>query len=328
MSKTKIMMIAVCSTIALALVVLLVLIFVAYSSKVTALNGDEEEGIEGLETVVARAERLTNSQVYPCSESVKSINSNRTAIVEWIDDARAQMASGDRELAPTTSAAFKEFIAADAKRLCELPGVSDGFGFGSFKAYISEGKMPAETELTVLQRRWNDVATIVEILSACGTTDFIDVQLRDKVQPKEDESTVNNRVRRQKNRDKTAATQNEPVSYAYDFVFRANPSSLVKAINVLSSNQRFIVIDKFSFERVTDVIAEAMGVGEKKSENGIGIVRRNRRRAAEAAKETAAEKGDVVIDPSTAEPLKVMMSVTVYDFRTKETKVTDEGGVK
>ena len=52
------------------------------------------------------------------------------------------------------------------------------FAFGPFNNYITGGDMPTEAQLSELQRRWDDIATIIEALSTCGVSQLLDVQFK------------------------------------------------------------------------------------------------------------------------------------------------------
>lgn len=330
MNKNKTILVSLAGVIALAVAVMAYLDWSAYSAKVSALEGDDMEGVEGLESVVVKAEKLSRKDVYPSAESVKAIDEKTSRLVEWCKDAKRLAARGDKIFPKTTPAAFKEFIVADAKRLASLPGQVQGalvkaeFAFGPFKEYIAEGKMPAESDLPRLQRQWDDVAGIVEILSGCGIAEVLDVQFKAKAEPKVD-AQPQGRRRRQNARKpavKEEAKVKEPKSYTYVFSFASRGPGIAKAINSLATSERFTVVEDFSFAREKDAIAEALSGDDKKSEASSSRRGRRGRRlqaAADAAGEEAAEKkGGIVTDPVLDEPFKVEMTVSVYDFGTLE----------
>ena len=153
MNKNKTILLSIAGVIALASAVMAYLDWSAYSAKTAALEGDDMEGIEGLESVIVKAEKLSRKEIYPSAESVKAIEEKIARLEEWQKEAKRLASRGDKVFAKTTPAAFKEFIVTDAKRLSQLPGdvggalVKSEFTFGPFKEYIAEGKMPAESEL-------------------------------------------------------------------------------------------------------------------------------------------------------------------------------------
>jgi hypothetical protein len=307
----------------------------AYSAKVAALEGDDMEGIEGLESVIAKAEKLSRKEIYPSAESVKAIEEKTSRLADWCRDAKRLAARGDKVFAKTTPAAFKEFIVSDAKRLASLPGQVQGrivkseFAFGPFKEYIAEGKMPAESDLPRLQRQWDDVAGVVECLAECGVAEVLDVQLKAKAEPKVEATPAQ---RRRQNSRKAAVKEEpkkkEPVAWTYVFTFASRGPGIVKAVNRLATCERFTVVDDFTFGRDKDSVAEALSGDEKKNEAGASRRgRRGRRLAADAAAEaeTETKKGGIVTDPVLDEPFKVAMTVSVYDFGTLEDDASQAG---
>jgi hypothetical protein len=217
----------------------------------------------------------------------------------------------------------------NAKRLASMEGgvngvlVKSDFAFGPFKGYIAEGKMPADSQLAELQRRWDDVATITEILAAAGITELVDVQYKANEEAKEEESKPKKGARRGKERRGVAAKEVEvakPAAFSYVFTFTSRPAGIVKALNALRTGERFTVVEDFSFVRERDVIAEALGGDEKKdAASGGRRGRRGRRQAAEEVKNEEEPKNNgIITDPLLDSPCKVQMALTVYDFRSLE----------
>lgn len=242
----------------------------------------------------------------------------------------------------TTPAQFKTDLVADARRLADLPGKAGGklvkpdFAFGPFKDYIVEGKMPSETELGELQRKWDDVATVTELLSTNGIAELVDVQFA-AAKTVESADAKDKRGKGGK-RDKrmspqvAPATLVSPVACSYVFSFSAKPAAFIRTLNALESCERFITVDDFSFVRPSDVIAESLGGEEKKASETQASGRRGRRgrRGGDAVAAPVAEGGDgtekaegrnrIVTDPLLDAPMTVTMTVTVHDFRSLEEK--------
>ena len=306
----------------------------AYSAKTAALEGDDE-GNDGLETVQARAETLSRkSAVFPCRESVLAVQSNEAAVVAWKEDAMHLASRGDRVFKAMTASELKSFFESDAKRLQALPGgvmvpgnpntvmIKPEFAFGPFKDYVVDGKMPLDDEKKIaeLRRKWDDLATVAEALSACGIVELTDVKL---VEAKGEEDEQAKKGARRKPQKAKAAPKNEPVANSYVFTFTTRPAGFVKVLNALETIERFVVVDDFTFVREKDAIALALG-GEtaKAEETQQARGRRGRRRAfAEVQQETVKKDdalGNVITDPLLDAPMKVDMTVTVYDFRSLE----------
>ena len=328
--------------IGLVVLVLAFLVWQAFSAKTAALEGDYEERVEGLEAVKSSAQALSRKPVYPCKESLSAIEENLALVEDWRKDALALAARGDKMFGPTTPAAFKTFLVGDAKRIAELPGgvagklVKPDFTFGPFKDYIAEGKMPAETELAELQRKWDDVATVAGILSKCGTYELTDVQfaavnreegsgIRDPRKGNRNQGR-GNRVQNAKKPDPSSPITN-PSSFSYVFTFLALPPALIRTVNELTANERFIIVDSLAFERASDALAEALGGDEKKEEAAAASGRRGRRGRrgnVEASSRPPEEEGKsatrngIVTDPLQDAPFKVVMTVSIHDFRSRE----------
>ena len=334
MNKTKMILAGTGGAIGLAILVLAFFVWQAFSAKTVALEGDLEAGTDGLESVIAKAESLGRKPIYPCAESVTAIESNRALVAAWTDEAKKLASRGDCVFKPTTPPAFKAFIVADAKRLALLPGdmagrlIKPDFAFGPFREYIAEGKMPASADLAALQRKWADIATIAEILSASGVAELTDVQVVEKqvVMTAQDKGDRRNRRARQQAKD---AEVKGPSSVSYRVACQAKPAAFVKAVNALAVAERFVTVDDFSFSRAEDALAEALGGDEKRAAAKTqALGRRGRRRAgveadAKAAEPKEPQKGRVVTDPLGEAPMTVVFTLTIHDFRSLE-KAADE----
>ena len=335
MNKTKMILAGTGGAIGLVVLVLAFLVWQAFSAKTAALEGDYEEGVDGLETVESRAQSLSRKPVYPCKESLSAIEENLTLVEDWRKDGLALAARGDKVFDATTPAAFKTFLVSDAKRIAELPGgvagklVKPDFAFGPFKDYISEGKMPAEAELAELQRKWDDVATIAGILSKCGASELVDVQFAAKaseVTGAQDKRDARGKGDKRKGKSNNQTIKQSINSQSYVFTFLARPPAFVRTINELTANERFITVDAFTFDRESDVIAEALGGDEKKEDSaasGGRRGRRGRRGSGDAASRPLEEekselKNGIITDPFLDAPLKAVMTVSVHDFRSLE----------
>ena len=352
MNKTKMILAGTGGAIGLVVLVLAFLVWQAFSAKTAAIEGDDEEGTDGLETVESRAQSLSRKPVYPSAASLAAITENQKAVDEWCKEGLALAARGDKVFPKTTPAQFKTDLVADAKRLMNLPGAVQGkltkpdFAFGPFKDYIAKGKMPAESELAELQRRWDDVATVTEILATNGVVELVDVQFaavkRDESEGMRDEKKKGRGMRdegRGKKKNSTPANSSlipDPCSHSYVFTFAARPAAFIRTINALGSCERFVTVDTFSFARPADVIAEAFGGDEKKAEaQSSGRRGRRGRRGGEAVAAPVAEGGNgaekaegknrVVTDPLLDAPMTVALTLTVHDFRSLEEKPEEEG---
>ena len=337
MNKTKMILAGTGGAIGLVVLVLAFLVWQAFSAKTAAIEGDDEEGTDGLETVESKAQTLSRKPIYPCAASVTAIEANQKQVDDWCREGLALAARGDRTFPKTTPAQFKTDIVADAKRLRTLPGgvagklVKPDFAFGPFKDYIVEGKMPSEAELAELQRKWDDVATITEMLATNGVVEIVDVQFKAKAPEAAAEDKGGKRGKGDKKKKSSSAETSSliphPSSFSYVFTFSARPSAFVRALNDLEQCERFVVVDGFSFVRPGDVIAEALGGDEKKAEAQAAGGRRGRRgrRGADSAAPAAEgqdgkekTKNGIITDPVQDAPMTVTMTVSVHDFRSLE----------
>ena len=333
MNKTKMILMGTGGAIGIAVLVTAYFAWAAFSAKTAAIEGDDEEGTDGLETVVSKAQTLSKKPIYPCAASLTALESNRTVVADWQKEAMALAARGDRAFAKTTPAAFKTFIVADAKRLAALPGAVGGvlmkpdFAFGPFRDYIIEGKMPAEAQLAELQRKWDDVVTVVEVLAANGICELVDVGFAAaKGDEAEKAGAEKNKKAKKPVRKAAQAPQASQASHSYVFTFTTKPAGFVKALNALMVCERFVTVDSFTFSRSKDALSQALGGTEEKKAEARPSGRRGRRRAAAVVEEEKKpeDKGldMIVTDPLLDEPIRVVLTATVSDFRSLE-----EGGV-
>jgi len=331
MNKNKLTLVLVGGVLGVAILAAAYLVWSAYSDKVAALEGDDEN--EGLETFQAKASTLSHKPIYPCAISVTAVNSNADLLAEWKSEAVKLASRGDKVFSATTPAAFKTFIVADAKRLSSLPGGVNGaltkpdFAYGPFKAYIAEGSLPAEAQLPELQRKWDDVTLLVETLAASGIAELQNVEDKSQAQASaaaDEESAKKNKKAKKAKKPKKSAKVDEtavdPVAYTYALTFTTRPAAFVKALNAFATGERFVVVNDFSFVRTKDAIVEKLSGDEKKQESRSSR-RRGRRTAAaekEEEKKTDESKNVFVTDPLLDEPFTVVLTATVYDFRSLE----------
>ena len=344
MNKTKMILAGTGGAIGLVVLVLAFLVWQAFSAKSVALEGDDEEGVDGLETVESRAQSLSRKPVYPCKESLDAIEKNLTLVEGWKKDGLALAARGDKVFEATTSAKFKTFLVSDAKRISELPGgvagklVKPDFAFGPFKDYIIGGVMPEESKLAELQRKWDDVATVAGILSKCGASELVDVQFAEVKKTEENPANDAKNKRQKAKKSSDQALKQSSDSFSYVFTFLVRPPAFVRTVNELTACERFITVDAFTFNRASDVIAAALGGDEKKEDAAASGGRRGRRgrRGGEAVQEKPKEEGEesavlkngIITDPLLDAPFKAVMTVSVHDFRSLEGKAETDAEEK
>lgn len=333
MSKPKIILAAVGGAIVVVSVVLGILIWNVASGR--------SETVDELDSAIVAAEGLMKKPVYPGPASVKALESNRVDYASWSASARELASQGDHAFGKTTPSAFKAFLVEEARRLSELPGgvegklVKPGFAFG-FSAYITGDEMPKDSDLPNLQREWYDISTVIETLAVTGVVEIADVARQMKTPaPEEQEANTPRKGKKRKNvkaQEEESATA--PLVSTFTIVFRAKPQGLVNAINGIVSSKRFIVVDEMSFAREQDALANVLGGDAKKEEGSSRRSSRRSRRGAESESfgDNAAEKDGstsadgVITDPAKAPLLKVSMTFSVYDFRTRQNEEQNENG--
>lgn len=323
MSRTRILLIAVSSVSAVAVLVSCVFLFSVLSAKTAAREGDADSF--GLDYENDKADRLSRKKPYPCAESVKRLKEAKTTLGEWIEEAEAIASRGDRPLATTTPPLFKEFIVSDSRRLHALPAGADKktlvetFDFGPFKPFIAGSEMPPPERLRQIQRQWMDVAEILELLSESGVESALSIDVKMDA-PKKEAETAQGPKRpgmRKKAEQKKDLGPQGPEAWTYSLVLKATPASLTKALNAFATTPRFMVVKDLSFHHETDTLLVNLG-GEKKEESRPT----SRRRFGAVKKEEAPKEKEalftVLTDPAAGALFDVRLSVTVYDFRSLE----------
>ena len=323
MSKNQIVMAAIGGVTLVAAAALGYLAFDAYSSKGEAV--EERDG--AAETV----KRLLRAEVSPDKESELAYKKNADTLAGWTEAALATAAAGDRAVRDDLNpAAFKKKIVDEARALAELEGevegkiVKAGFPFG-FPDFVTGDKLPEAERLPQLQRQWGDIRGVVELLQECGVAEIVRIEPAGAAPAQGAQAQQEEKPRARKPRGKKDAEAEKPAytveKYAVDF--RARPAALVKAVNALATSPRFIVVDSMAFAREGDMIATALGEGEKTrggaQEQSAGERRHGRRKqkvveeAEKPAEETEDKKG-LVNDPAKESPFLVKMTLSTYDF--------------
>ena len=317
--------------IALVVLVMAVLTWLAFSARTAAFEGDDET--EGLESAVGRVAGLMAKKPFPSAENKRRLEENVQTVADWCSTLRQRAAVGDWCAdAECTPAQFKEQIAKDAKAIlapaggASTPIVKPDFAFGPFKDYLSD-KMPSKDQLARLQRQWFDIVSLIDVLSTNGVAELTGLQLVER-QAAADDAKPARGARAKKPARKPAAAASgprQPSVETYRLTFLARPQALAAVIAQLSFQERFTVVDGFGFVREHDAIAEAFGGGDKKDAGAAAGGRRGRRRGARVEAPQADDQGKeggkrnaVVFNPETDSSLKVELTVSVYDFRSLE----------
>ena len=338
MSKTKIKLMIVGGTAIFLVGAMGFFVWNQIGDRTDALEGDEEGMSLGLNGEMEKAQRLSSKKVYPCKESVATIEESLARVHDWCEEALTFASRGDRPAGHHTAAQFKEMLGHEAARLHALPAGADvktlpaDFAFGPFKPYITEGKMPEQANLGMLQRQWEDLAALIEVLSDAGVASITAVDVKIEAAKKEETpKNAKNKRRPQKKNEKRPPPEGAvgPVAFTYVVTCQTRPAAFVRVLNTLASLPRFMVVTDFSFGHEKDEILANLG-GEKKEEAKPS--RSSRRRGSQKA-DAKAEKADetpalftVVADPATEAPLQASLTVKVYDFGSASRM--REGGAK
>jgi len=337
MNKTRIILAATGGGIALAVLVLAVLTWMAFADRTAAFEGGEEGA--GLEGAVSQVARLMAKKPYPSVENKKRLDANRQIVEDWCAAVRKDVSRGDWcAIAGCTPAQFKEQLATDVKGMLALKGpskepvVKPDFGFGPFRDYLAD-KMPSADQLPRLQRQWYDLTSLVDLLATNGVAQITDLQVVDRAAAEaakaaEDAKGKKKTKKAKANKAKAdAGATKEPSVETYRLSFVASASVLAEVLRVLSFQERFTVVEDFGFVRERDAISAALGGGSEKKEAVAATGRRGRRRAAREESEktdaAAEKKNAVVFDPAADSAVKADLTVSVYDFRSLE---DEEGG--
>ena len=320
MSKNQIVMVAIGGVTLVAAGVLGYLAFDAFSSKAEAV----EAGDGAKESV----RRLLRADVSPDKESELAYKKNADTLAGWTEAALATAAAGDRAVSNDINpAAFKQKLVDEARALSELEGgvdgkiVKPGFNFG-LPDFVTGDKLPEQEMLPKYQRLWGDIRLVFEMLQECGVAEIVRIEPAGVVSAAA-QAQQEEKPKAKKGKGKKDAESEKPVytveQYAVDF--RAKPAALVKAVNALATAPRFIVVDSMSFAREGDMIAAALGEGEKAQgaqAQAAGGRRRRRGAAAEEAEKPAeeaeADKKGLVNDPAKESPFLVKITLSTYDF--------------
>lgn len=283
-------------------------------------QADEREQIEAdLQGLVARCNAAADAQ----EGTVKSHRDNEKALKEWADGAFAYVEAMDKSKSDPNQApaAFKRQMFVSAQELMKLPAeseakiIKDTFDFGErFKAYVAGDDIPPESELPALQRQWDDVMRITDILLREGAAELTGVEVVAKPAP-----PVQNTRGAKKKQAKILYPSREET---YKITFRSMQEPLVKILNSIATDDRFMSVDSLKFEQAGDPLAQMIGGGDREKNERGGKKRRNRGRASveeeqDGEEDEVARKG-LVTNPETCEPFTVEMVVTTFDFAESE----------
>lgn len=305
------------------------MLYDAASERAKVEVGDEETGEPGLESAKETFMGYNRAPVFPSQGSIDAVKSNAAQYASWYADARALAARGDyaEPAVPEDNSAFKDRLKDEVDRMAKLPGGVDGHIAGAecrfgFEKYLGEnGILPDQKDVPLLARQLASISRAVDILAGAGVFEVQSVQ-----RPDVKASAGDREERKPKGNAKN--TKNEAAQdetcLEYQFAIRARPAALVKALNGLSADQRFMVVKDFSFRKSesSDMILSNISAKESAESKSAAPAAGRRGRRGRIAEQTPAlgagepekKQSRLVVDPELDAPFEVAFTLAVYDF--------------
>ena len=303
------------------------MLYDAAAERAKVETGDEETGEPGLDAAKDTFLGYNRAPVFPAQSSIDAVKSNAAQYASWHAGARKLAARGDyaEPAVPEDNSAFKDRLKAEVDRMGKLPGGVNGHIAGAecrfgFEKYLGEnGELPKQEDVPFLARELASIGRAVGIFADAGVFEVQSVQRPDP--PKAD----GREERAPKGNAKGAKGEASPseTSLDYKFALRARPAALVKMLNSLSADARFMVVKDFSFRKPesADMILSSISTKEsdasKAAESASGRRRRGRSLEPQPAlgeAEPGKKQNRLVVDPELDAPFEVTFTLAVYDF--------------
>ena len=307
------------------------MLFDAASERSKVEIGDEESGDPGLESAKETFMGYNRAPVFPSQESIDAVKSNAAQYAAWYADTRKFAAQGDyvEPAVPEDNSAFKDRLKVEVDRMGRLPGGVEGHiasaecRFG-FEKYLGEnGILPDQNDVPLLARQLASISRAVNIFAEAGVYEVQSIARPEPQKARDDED----RDRKPKAKAKGGKDESAPeeTCLEYKIALKARPAALVKILNSLASDSRFMVVKDFSFRKPesADMILTSISAKEsaeaKAAEPASGGRRGRRGRSAEpqpALGDAGAAKPQnrLVVDPELDPPFEVSFTLAVYDF--------------
>ena len=299
-------------------------LYSAYSDYQAALEGDDEEGTEGLVSAKEKNNRFyTQSNPFPSTDSIQQIESNKTVYSTWKTNAIESASRGDCPPPPSDldGTGFKLTLFEQFTKMQKLPGgvagriCADKFWFG-FDQYLSEaGKTPERQELPILYAQFVTITNVVDLFHSSGVLEIRKIE-RVTAQAEELDAPArgNQRNKAGKGKKPNDAGAEAPKHLDFNLEYVVRASSFVKVLNGLAKSPRFYAVSDFGFEQEGESLKSRLDRAASASANGSSSSRgrRGRGRDRDPEKGEEAESG-VVTNPETT-PILVRMKLSVYDF--------------
>lgn len=306
------------------------MLFDASSERTKLVAGDEETGDPGLEDAKSAFMAYNRAPVFPSRESISSVKSNEASYAAWYAGTRSLAARGDyaEPETPEDNSAFKDRLKMEVDRMGKLPGGVEGHIAGAdcrfgFEKFLGEsGILPDQKDVPFLARELASISRAVDIFAEAGVSE---VQSVTRPNPPKADSQDGQKPKSGAKKAKGDAAPSE-TCLEYKFALRARPAALVKMLNSISSDVRFMVVKDFSFRRseASDMILSSISAKEaaetQAAESSSGRRgRRGRGVEAQLPKLGEAESGKshqsmLVVDPELDAPFDVTFTLAVYDF--------------
>ena len=321
------------------------MLFDASSERAKLETGDEETGDPGLEEAKSTFMGYNRAPVFPSQGSINSVKSNEASYAAWYADTRTLAARGDyaEPAVPEDNSAFKDRLKVEVDRMGKLPGGVDGHIAGAecrfgFEKYLGEnGILPDQKDVPLLARELSSISRAVDIFADAGVFEVQSVTRPDPPKADDrDEQKPKSGAKKAKGGDVPSETCLE-----YKFALRARPAALVKMLNSLSADERFMVVKDLSFRKseASDMILSNISARESAESKAVepSSGRRGRRGRSNAEQqqpklgEAESEKNQnrLVVDPELDAPFEVTFTLAVYDFGqpggTDDSAVQDAG---
>ena len=305
-------------------------LYSAYSERVEAEESLEEEK--------ANFQRFNSAKTFPSKKSIADVKTNTAAYAQWHDTARVLAARGDKSFPDETETVFKQRLQSEVRRMHDLPGGAEGgkialptFFFG-FDKYLGDGGvLPARADIPRLA---SQLDTITHVVDLCAKAGVLEIKSVSRVEPAAVDEDEDSRPRSRKKKRKSAKSEEVPefTSLDYSFEIAARPAAIVKVLNALTSDERFMVVSNFSLRESADMIVDKLNAVAAEETKKAAPRRRGRRgRGADSDFNPEEAKTDskadrLVVDPEMDAPILVAFKLTTYDFGSKSERQNSEEG--
>ena len=274
---------------------------------------------EDFDSAAASIDELYNSAIFPNQAAIDAVKSNETAYAEWRAASLERASRGDKVFEEMSGVQFKQTLIDRVGELRKLPGgTAEGticaatFDWGFGKLLAENAPLPQRQETPRYLAQLAFVTSFAGDIADAGVVEINSVICKDAAPPPEDPKAKRDKAKSKKKAEETV----DPLRQLdFEFVFLARPQALIKVLNGLVRDERFVVVTSFTFKPVSDTVMSKLSGGDKKEDQPRTSKRRRSRGAADEAVAEEEEKKDILIfDPETGSPLQVTLKLSVYDF--------------